>query len=271
MARIPQQELERLKEDVSVQRLVEDSGVVLRKAGKDLMGLCPYHADKSASLVVSPKKNLWNCFGCGIGGGAIDWVMKHRGLSFRQAVEVLQAEVGSKMAAQPAAASPSSLAAAAAVVVDTAQDAADQTLLAQTIDYYHQRLKDTAGQAGSAVAYLASRGLTHPGLVDAFGLGVADRTLGPLVAQGWPKSPDERSRKNINATRASLQRLGLLRQTGHEHFNGSLVIPLFDEAGVSGEERGAMGQSVVEVYGRKLRDDLKQDNTQYGSKHLYLR
>ncbi|MFY7905978.1 MAG: CHC2 zinc finger domain-containing protein, partial [Burkholderiaceae bacterium] len=270
MARIPQQEIDRLKEEVSVQRLVEDSGVVLRKAGKDLMGLCPYHADKSASLVVSPKKNLWNCFGCGIGGGAIDWVMKERGLSFRQAVEVLQAEVGSgvkpQTAAQPAAASPSSLA-AAAVVVDTAPDAAqsaaDQTLLAQTMDYYHQRLKDTAGQPSSAVAYLASRGLTHPGLVDAFRLGVGDRSLGLRVGQGWPLSAGQFSRKTINATRASLQRLGLLRQTGHEHFNGSLVVPLFDEAGVSG--------NVVEVYGRKLRDDLKQDNTQYGSKHLYLR
>jgi DNA primase len=280
MARIPQQEIDRLKEEVSVQRLVEDSGVALKKAGKDLMGRCPFHDDREASLVVTPKKNLWNCFGCGIGGGAIDWVMKERGLSFRQAVELLQAEVGSgvktQTAAQPAAASPpvSSLA-AAAVVVDTAPDAAqtaaDQTLLAQTMDYYHQRLKDTAGQPGSAVAYLASRGLTHPGLVDAFRLGVGDRSLGLRVGQGWPKSPDERGRKNINATRASLQRLGLLRQTGHEHFNGSLVVPLFDEAGVSGEERGAVGQSVVEVYGRKLRDDLKQDNTQYGSKHLYLR
>jgi DNA primase catalytic core len=270
MARIPQQEIDRLKEEVSVQRLVEDSGVALRKAGKDLMGRCKFHADDQASLVVSPKKNLWNCFGCGIGGGAIDWVMKDRGLSFRQAVEVLQAEVGSgvktQTTAQPAAAAPSSLAAAAVVVdtaPDSAQSAADQTLLAQTIDYYHQRLKDTAGQAGSAVAYLASRGLTHPGLVDAFRLGVGDRSLGLLVGEGWPLPAGQFSRKTINATRASLQRLGLLRQTGHEHFNGSLVVPLFDEAGVSG--------NVVEVYGRKLRDDLRQDNTQYGSKHLYLR
>ncbi|MFM8899992.1 MAG: CHC2 zinc finger domain-containing protein [Burkholderiales bacterium] len=45
MARIPQQEIDRLKEEVSVQRLVEDSGVVLKKAGKDLMGRCKFHAD----------------------------------------------------------------------------------------------------------------------------------------------------------------------------------------------------------------------------------
>ena len=64
MARIPEQQLEQLKAQVSVQRLVQESGVPLRKAGKDLMGRCPFHPDDSASLVVTPAKNLWHCFGC---------------------------------------------------------------------------------------------------------------------------------------------------------------------------------------------------------------
>ncbi|MFY7907254.1 MAG: CHC2 zinc finger domain-containing protein, partial [Burkholderiaceae bacterium] len=112
MARIPQQELERLKEEVSVLRLVEGAGVELRKSGKDWLGRCPFHDDSEASLVVTPRKNLWHCFGCQVGGGAIDWVMKHRGLSFRHAVEVLKAE----MAAAPGA---SSLAAGAAAAPAT--------------------------------------------------------------------------------------------------------------------------------------------------------
>ncbi|MFY7907385.1 MAG: CHC2 zinc finger domain-containing protein, partial [Burkholderiaceae bacterium] len=112
MARIPQQELERLKEEVSVQRLVEAAGVELKKSGKDWLGRCPFHADDQASLVVTPRKNLWHCFGCQVGGGAIDWVMKHRGLSFRHAVEVLKAE----MTASPGA---SSLAAGAAAAPAT--------------------------------------------------------------------------------------------------------------------------------------------------------
>jgi DNA primase len=70
MARIPQQELERLKEEVSVQRLVEDAGVDLKKSGKDLAGQCPFHCDTDASLIVTPKKNLWHCFACQVGGGA---------------------------------------------------------------------------------------------------------------------------------------------------------------------------------------------------------
>ena len=61
-------------------------------------------------------------------------------------------------------------------------DADDQALLRQTIDYYHQRLKETAEEEGSAQAYLAARGLDHPALVDTFRLGVADRTLGLRLA-----------------------------------------------------------------------------------------
>lgn len=72
MARIPEDEIERLKNEVSVQRLIEDSGIALKKAGKDLLGCCPFHEDDTASLVVTPAKNLWHCFGCGIGGGPID-------------------------------------------------------------------------------------------------------------------------------------------------------------------------------------------------------
>lgn len=65
MARIPTDELERLKAGVSVERLVEASGVALRAVGK---GRCPFHEDREASLVVTPGKNLWHCFSCQIGG-----------------------------------------------------------------------------------------------------------------------------------------------------------------------------------------------------------
>ena len=54
MARIPETELERLKNEVSVERLVEVSGVELKRGGKDMLGRCPFHEDGTASLVVSP-------------------------------------------------------------------------------------------------------------------------------------------------------------------------------------------------------------------------
>jgi hypothetical protein len=63
VARIPDAELSRLKAEVSVERLVEGCGVVLRRQGKDLVGCCPFHEDGSPSLIVTPGKNLWHSLG----------------------------------------------------------------------------------------------------------------------------------------------------------------------------------------------------------------
>src|SRR5271169_4924882 len=91
MARIPVEVVERLKTEISVQRLAEARGVVFKKHGNDLIGRCPFHDDKTPSLVVTPEKNLWHCLGaCQVGGTVIDWVTKPEGVSFRHAVELLQ-------------------------------------------------------------------------------------------------------------------------------------------------------------------------------------
>ncbi len=93
MARIPEHELERLKQEISVQRLAEGRGIKLKRHGADLLGLCPFHDDKEPSLVITPKQNLWHCLGAyQTGGSVIDWVMKSEGVSFRHAVELLQAD-----------------------------------------------------------------------------------------------------------------------------------------------------------------------------------
>ena len=84
MARVPDEEIERLKREVSVERLAAAKGVVLKGHGKDMMGLCPFHEDREPSLVITPEKNLWHCLGaCQAGGSVIDWVMRAEGVSFR--------------------------------------------------------------------------------------------------------------------------------------------------------------------------------------------
>jgi CHC2 zinc finger len=82
MARIPAEVVERLKAEVSVQRLAEARGVELKRHGADLIGRCPFHDDRTPSLVITPAKNLWHCLGaCQVGGTVIDWVMKAEGNS----------------------------------------------------------------------------------------------------------------------------------------------------------------------------------------------
>lgn len=220
MARIPAAELERLKNEVSVQRLIESTGIELKKSGKDFIGRCPFHADDTASLVVTPAKNLWHCFGCGAAGGPIDWVMKQNGVSFRHAVELLrEGEVIPSLAAgsQP-------VKRRTVKVLDAPLDFAadEQALLNQVVDYYHATLR----HAPEALIYLESRGLVGDDAQEAivtFKIGYANRTLGLRLP--------EKNRQAGADIRTRLQHLGIYRESGHEHFNGSLIVPILDETG----------------------------------------
>ena len=170
MARVAQDEIERLKADVSVQRLAEARGVELRRHGADLHGRCPFHDDRTPSLVVSPVKNLWHCLGaCQTGGSVIDWVMKAEGVSFRHAVEILRSDVP---LAGPVKSVKTSSVRKLEPPVNAAAD--DRAALKQVVDYYHATLK----QSPEALEYLAGRGLKSSEMIEVFKLGYANRTLG---------------------------------------------------------------------------------------------
>jgi len=77
MARIFDEELERIKREVSVADLARSRGIELKPHGGNLVGLCPFHDDREPSFVVTPAKNLWHCLGaCQAGGSPIDFVMR---------------------------------------------------------------------------------------------------------------------------------------------------------------------------------------------------
>jgi DNA primase len=240
VARIPEELIGRLKDRVSLVSLAEAAGVTLRKTGSDLTGCCPFHEDGTPSLVISPGKNLWHCLGaCQAGGSVIDWVMRAEGVSFRHAVELLR---DGMPAISPAGRAPGR-STVRRLASPLNREAADDELLGQVADYYHRVLQESP----DALGYLARRKIGHPEAVDTFRLGYSDRTLGLRL-------PDKRRRDGADI-RGRLTRLGIYRASGHEHFAGSLVIPVFDEQG-----------NVAEVYGRKIRDDLRAGTPA----HLYL-
>jgi DNA primase len=250
MARIPDEEIERLKREISLERLAEARGVELRRHGANLLGLCPFHDDREPSLVITPEKNLWHCLGaCQTGGTVIDWVMKAEGVTFRHAVELLKADLPFLGAERPARSKPR--AGGKVVKASTvqklpavfAENASDAELLEQVVDYYHATLKESR----EALAYLEKRGLRSPEMIERFRLGYANRTL----AYRLPR----KNRVAGAEIRGELQRLGVLRKSGHEHLNGSLVIPVFDLEG-----------RVTEMYGRKILSNLRPGTPQ----HLYL-
>jgi DNA primase catalytic core len=240
MARIPESEIERIKQEVAIERLVEASGVQLKRAGKDLFGRCPFHApDDTPSLSVTPAKNLWNCLGaCQDGGDVFKWVMKMRGVSFRHAYELLNTDP-----ALAAASRPVKQGTVRALPAPVAPDAEGQTLKNQTMDFYQARLKHSPAGLG----YLEKRGIRSEELIEHFKLGFADRTLGLRLP--------EKNRLAGSQMRERLQAIGILLPSGHERFNGSLVIPVCDERG-----------NVTEIYGRKVNDNLRAGTPT----HLYL-
>jgi len=231
---------ERLKREVSIQRLAEARGIKLTRSGKELIGLCPFHDDRNPSLNIDPVKNVWSCKGaCGEGGDVFLWVMRAEGVSFHHALELLKRDYA------PSAGPVVKIATVPKLppLIDATAD--DKKLLGTVVDYYHRTLKDSP----EAQRYLVKRGLESSEIIDRFKLGYANRSL----CLHLPAS----NRAAGEAQRTRLKELGILRnqKPGHEHFNGSLVIPVFNLAG-----------EVVEMYGRKITPNLRAGTPD----HTYL-
>ncbi len=236
MARIPEAELQHLKAAVSLVAVVQAQGRQLVKKGKDFTTLCPFHDEKTPSCVISPEKNLYHCFGCNAGGSVLNWVMQTEKLSLRKAAERLKAELGDNPAVVP-------LVTRDEPEIFADDEAGRQKLLGRVVEFYHHTLLN----APEAVAYLEKRRLNHPELVAAFKLGFANCTL-PY------RLPAVKSRAG-EKIRARLKGVGVLRESGHEHFTGSLVVPVMDLNG-----------QIREMYGRKITDRLRSGT----ALHLYL-
>jgi DNA primase len=180
--------------------------VELKRGGANLMGLCPFHGEKSPSFSVSPSKQFYYCFGCGASGDAIRFLTEHLGLSFVEAVR--------------------DLAQGAGLTVPEEQVSADERQRRDTLRQRRQSLGDVLAKAADfyrtqlrthsrAVDYLKKRGLT--GVVAArFGLGFAPpgwRTLAGV----FPAYDDP-----------LLEEAGLVRQKdagdGHGH-DGAAAAP----------------------------------------------
>jgi DNA primase len=250
--RIPEDQIDRVKQQTDLAALVRSRGIDLQKHGGNghLVAKCPFHDEDEASFIVTPAKGLYHCMGCGAAGNAIQFVQKFDGVSFRHAFEILNE--GPAAYSAPANAPnrwgtdevtrPMKRTTVRRLDNPFKPDAEDVELLDQVVDYYHERLLKTP----PALDYLKQRGLYDETALRAFRIGYADRTLGLRLP--------ERNRKDGKAIRERLIKLGLLRDTGHEHFNGSVIVPVFDEQG-----------HVAEMYGRKSGKVTKPSLP-----HLYL-
>lgn len=238
MPRIPVEHIERIKREVPIEELVREYGIELEVRGKDLFGHCPWHEDSDPSFSVTPGKNLWNCLaGCG-GGDTIQFVMRCEKVSFREAAEKLLSRLG---LAPPRLEEIKTYKGTREILALPGEDLSGGRLMGIVADFYHS----TFCNQPQAMAYLQKRKCFHPEAVKLFRLGYGNRTLGYRVPTTTLAGRELKLR---------LQRMGILRESGHEHLSGSIVVPLFNEHG-----------EVVQMYGRKIEKVMRE-----APKHLYL-
>ena len=187
-----------LKQTISLAGVVRSRGVELKKKGRQLWGLCPFHEDTEPSFAVDERKELWNCLGkCSEGGDALSFVMKSDGIDFKEAFALLQD--GSPQRRRDAEKE---------TKTEGQSPKAEAEYLEKAVAYYHKSLVKNE----KAIAYLKSRGISAEA-VQVFRLGYVDGTLrGKLNPEG----------------RANLESLGLLNERGNETMYGSVVFPLVD-------------------------------------------
>jgi DNA primase len=188
--------------------------VKLRKAGKDYLGLCPFHKEKTPSFTVSVEKQMFYCFGCHEGGNVINFVEKYENLSFQEALEHLGRQYGIEIIKKAGGAARSNALEA----------------LSKMAEYYHARLN----QSRKAFGYLAARGIDAK-TADEFVLGYSDPAQNSslndfLRDTGIPKD--------------TFLSTGIIRVRDgktYDMFGGRIIIPIFD---VSRRVIGFGGRSI---------------------------
>ncbi len=206
---LPDHFLDELLARTDILDLVSES-VRLTKKGGSYWGCCPFHSEKTPSFHVVPDRQMYKCFGCGKGGGAINYVMELENLPFKDAVAVLAQRAGMQM--PEFGSSPG------------ARERREKLLAInkQAARTFHRWLHGPEGAEG--LAYLQRRGLSRRTLTN-FGLGFApnawDRLIAELSAQGYDK------RDLLDAGLAVSNKDGRI----YDRFRNRVMFPIIDVRG----------------------------------------
>ena len=219
---IPESFLDALTERCDIADVVSRY-VPLTKKGGNLFGLCPFHNEKTPSFSVSPEKQIYHCFGCGKGGGVVNFIMEIENLSFPEAVHFLADQVGMTV---PEEGQDRELGMQRKRMLALNKDAAR---------WFHSQLSEPAGAKGAA--YLEKRGVSRKTATN-FGLGCAPEGWDNLIAAMGEKgySQDELIRAGL-ALR-SRKTAGVF-----DRFRDRLMFPVMD---VRGEVIGFSGRALAD-------------------------
>ncbi len=217
---IPESFLDALTERCDIVDVVSQY-VQLTKKGGNLFGLCPFHNEKTPSFSVSPDKQIYHCFGCGKGGGVVNFIMEIENLSFPEAVKLLADRAGMAM---PEEGQDQELPRQRKRMLELNKEAAR---------WFHAQLSSPAGE--KAAAYLQKRRISRRTAVN-FGLGCAP--------EGWDnllKAMGEKGYDGEDLIRAGLATRGKKAGSAYDKFRDRLIFPVLD---VRGEVLGFSGRAL---------------------------
>ncbi len=208
---IPEEKISEIKNAADIVDVVSES-VLLKKAGKNFTGLCPFHSEKTPSFTVSPDKQIFHCFGCNTGGNVFSFVMKQEGLGFPEAARRLAKRYGVELPNKALSAEQKKKISQREHLFDLNRRAAN---------FYHGALlKSPAAQ--KARAYLIQRGFSKD-TIELFKLGFA--------LDGWDHLLRYLSQKRISTL--LLEKSGLIlprknRSGYYDRFRNRIIFPIFD-------------------------------------------
>ena len=213
MALITAESLDRLKQTADIVEVIS-AHTDLRRQGARMVGLCPFHDERTPSFSVDPQEKLYHCFGCGVGGDAIKFVEEKEGLGFSEAVEMLADRYGVELEREqedPRA------------EARRAHKRRLEQLLERTAAFYAAVLWES-DEAGPAREYLAERGLGEVTL-RAFGVGYAPSAWDKILVRG------QRAGFSVE----ELHGVGLVQRSreGREYdrFRSRIMFPIRDRRG----------------------------------------
>ena len=208
---IPEDKVSEIKNTADIVEVISEV-VLLKKTGKNHLGLCPFHSEKTPSFTVSPDKQIFYCFGCTTGGNVFSFLMKHHGISFPEAASILARRYGIDIPSQTM--SPER----------KRRISVRESLFAvnrKAGDFFHQEL--LSGTAGKqAMEYLEKRGISKE-TIERFKLGYAP--------EGWDNLINFFSKKRMSHDLVEKSGLIVSRKNKsgfYDRFRDRIIFPIFD-------------------------------------------
>lgn len=225
---IPEEKISEIRNSADIVHIISE-GITLKKAGRNFLGLCPFHTEKTPSFSVSPEKQIFYCFGCGVGGNVFGYIMKREGLSFPEAARQLAKRYGIDLPDRT-------------LTPDQKKRMSERESLMninqQAMNFYHKVLLETpAGKR--ALAYLAKRGMDKE---------IITRFLIGYATDNWDRLT--RFFENKRVPMKLVEKSGLIisrksKNGFYDRFRDRVIFPIFSAAG-----------QVIGFGGRVLDDSL---------------